>query len=409
MTTFIQLTEDDAGYFLADILEDVKTKKTGEPAPSATEEKAPSEFHELVETRQYPKLLADGFLPLFDDIAQSGDDVYESATTLAASLLKQFEEEKEIIDFVSEASEKIEAHQSKNAALRLKLLTALYNALPLSTVRLQVFSRICKVALATDNARMVMPLVSNVDSWISQWALEGQDAADLHELAFLVHKAVQPDSPQTESLLRKYLKDTETLEEIPAVALTYATEAVLKLLKRSEVPYVADLAALKAVDALGGPLGGLLHAFSSESVSDLQSVLSGSEAEVRAFGLLPDTLLKKLQTLALCSVAVRANGEKVTYASVQEKLRLANAQEVEEAVITAVVSGLLEARIDQHNQVIVVHRVNKPASTADTWPVLRDKLQQWRNSLTQAMHSLAKSTPTSASTGPAAPAADADA
>jgi hypothetical protein len=112
--------------------------------------------------------------------------------------------------------------------------------------------------------------------------------------------------------------------------------------------------------------------------------------------------LKKLRILSLAALAQRSainsnnNTTAVSYADVVHALQLENISQVEDSVIDAVVSGRIEARIDQSNQNVLIKRaqssilVPKQAGgqqtvTAD-WEGLNKKLTAWKGNLQQVLN-----------------------
>lgn len=69
-------------------------------------------------------------------------------------------------------------------------------------------------------------------------------------------------------------------------------------------------------------------------------------------GLDSDELLQHIRALTLCTLA--AQQDELTFSVLKDALEIKSNDELEECVIGAVVAGLLEAKIDQTNQVIRV-------------------------------------------------------
>jgi translation initiation factor 3 subunit M len=61
--------------------------------------------------------------------------------------------------------------------------------------------------------------------------------------------------------------------------------------------------------------------------------------------------------------------------------------EVEGWVVRAITSGLIDARIDQQGQAVVVARTTQRVFDAAAWRGLHASLQQWRGTVNQMLRS----------------------
>ena len=117
--------------------------------------------------------------------------------------------------------------------------------------------------------------------------------------------------------------------------------------------------------------------------------LEGKLEEYRAFkgnlskyGLDGDECTRHMRILSLCSLA--AEHEEVPYATVASTLDV-KAEEVESWVIAAVSSGLLSAKMDQINQMIMVERSVVRKFDMEQWKALQSQLNAWKNNLSSIL------------------------
>jgi hypothetical protein len=72
-------------------------------------------------------------------------------------------------------------------------------------------------------------------------------------------------------------------------------------------------------------------------------------------GLVHDEVIRKLRTLTISSLGLAS--ERISYADLAKKLSLADVNEVEGVVIDAVLSGRVDAKLDQEAQIVIIQYV----------------------------------------------------
>jgi len=87
--------------------------------------------------------------------------------------------------------------------------------------------------------------------------------------------------------------------------------------------------------------------------------------------------LKKIRLLTLASLAVE---NQLTYSSIVQALKIDNS-EVERWVISAINAGLIEAKMDQLKEVILIKRGAQRVFTITEWKQLSDHLHAWRDNV----------------------------
>eukprot|EP00939_MAST-03C_sp_MAST-3C-sp1_P002922 g2922.t1 len=102
--------------------------------------------------------------------------------------------------------------------------------------------------------------------------------------------------------------------------------------------------------------------------------------------------MESMRIYSLCDLASKK--DVISYEDVVESLKIKadsadeKSDEVEKFVLKAISSGLLDARIDQHDGVIVVHASSRRYLDKDQWKNMLRKLQQWKRETVTVMNTL---------------------
>ncbi len=98
-------------------------------------------------------------------------------------------------------------------------------------------------------------------------------------------------------------------------------------------------------------------------------------------GVDPEKALRKLRSLTLCSLGDEAADDTVGFGLVQERLALKDGDEVEQAIVNAVVDEFVDAKIDQEKETVFIER-SMPRKFKDAqWQNIANKLYSWHNSI----------------------------
>ena len=124
----------------------------------------------------------------------------------------------------------------------------------------------------------------------------------------------------------------------------------------------------------------------------LQVVQQGTLADLDALpkplphGLDEAQCRRHVGILHLCALA--AEQPELPYAAIQKALSLKSVQEVESWVIAAVGSGLLEAKMDQLHQTVLVERCAYRQLDLKQWKALQTRLASWKQHVGRVLETL---------------------
>ncbi len=93
-----------------------------------------------------------------------------------------------------------------------------------------------------------------------------------------------------------------------------------------------------------------------------------------------DDCVAKMRLMSLAALGTESAAGQVTYAHVQETLQVP-AEDVERWVVKAIGARVLEAKMDQARQVVLITRCLHRVFGAAQWVDLRNKLRAWRDNV----------------------------
>jgi len=189
------------------------------------------------------------------------------------------------------------------------------------------------------------------------------------------------------------MAQASTLEGLAIEGLKRAAAAVVTA-EQSQRVDSATLTATPSVLALYGAvkllenspensnLHQLLNVFAAGNLDDFVKYRGSNKSVITDLGLDADQCEKNMRLLTLASLA--ATNESVTYDAIAEKLQIER-QAVEEWVIDGIISKLIDAKIDQLNQTIVINRGSQRLFSQEQWKDVQIKMRNWTDNVRQLL------------------------
>mmetsp|Transcript_21107 Transcript_21107/g.67276 ORF Transcript_21107/g.67276 Transcript_21107/m.67276 type:complete len:470 (+) Transcript_21107:152-1561(+) len=185
------------------------------------------------------------------------------------------------------------------------------------------------------------------------------------------------------------MAESNTLEEHSLTGMKRAAAAVLAAEQTAKVDWssltasasaIAQFSAIKALADSGSHkvLFQLLSIFAAEGLDEFQSFAKANPTAINDLGLSEDACLKNIRFLTLASLA--ANSETVSYTTIASKLQVDSA-EVETWVIEGITCKVIDAKMDQLNQTIVINRGSQRLLTDRQWEDVHAKLVSWKENV----------------------------
>lgn len=163
--------------------------------------------------------------------------------------------------------------------------------------------------------------------------------------------------------------------------------------------------AVQALQAKHPLLLGLLRVFQEGQLVDYNSFLqaNGGPGQVlKKWALDADGCSRNMRVLSLCTLAAD-RGEEIPYSLVAETLQLQSVSDVESWVIDAVSTGLLQAKMDQLQQKVMVERSVVRKFDTEQWKALQTRLRLWKQSVGSVLSALKESQQSAAAAAAAGP------
>ena len=150
-----------------------------------------------------------------------------------------------------------------------------------------------------------------------------------------------------------------------------------------------SLPAIQSLKENHAALYGLLQVFQEGKLADYQQYLQsngGEDKVLKPFGLDSDSSMRNMRILSLCSLA--AEYEEIPYTKIAETLQLPSDSEVESWVIAAMSSGLLQAKMDQLQHMVMIERCVVRRFDMEQWKGLQRRLEDWKQNVGSVLHGL---------------------
>uniref|UniRef100_A0A7S2CTT4 Eukaryotic translation initiation factor 3 subunit M n=1 Tax=Octactis speculum TaxID=3111310 RepID=A0A7S2CTT4_9STRA len=271
------------------------------------------------------------------------------------------------------------------AKLRLKILANLYNALcsddkvPEGQIRVDVLLAIIKYAGKTQQSAMLHGYFDLLDELMVKWNLS---LSDKRTLFVEVSKALEAEelNDKAHQFLIRYLATFDDTSD--AVDTSKAAQGAIGAIRKPILCFMErhNLLGMTAMqqlenDAEYGKLYELLRIF---SVGKLREYLNFYEAEkgtMERYGLEHEECIANMRLLSLCSLATEH--EEIPYAAIAETLEVP-LEEVEYWVVATTTAKLMDAKMDQLQQVVMISRCTHRVFEHSQWKQLAERLTTWK-------------------------------
>jgi len=284
--------------------------------------------------------------------------------------------------------------EKSNRGLRIHLLQWVEHLVEdIPYLRYAVFLAVVKYARATDQLSLLEGQFQALDSWIQQWKLTSQQAAELY---LLVSEVVPEDKRQVYILeFLKHMEECQGPERSSSQTKSTAAKACVAALQAYRFPEqpVYDcylLLQYKLIQELRqdpkyGPLVELVDIFANKTITEyfeFAKVPANTKC-LAEHGLSNDDVCQTLRTLTLCSLGLE--NERLSFDDLKQKLQLSEDLELESAVIEAVMTNRLQARIDQEMREVLVHRSTPRMFQDKDWAPLAAKMEMWSEKIAHVL------------------------
>ncbi|KAI9029967.1 hypothetical protein CLU79DRAFT_733478 [Phycomyces nitens] len=285
--------------------------------------------------------------------------------------------EKELTASVHALVNTLSKTESQKTSLKQKILLNLYNALPAtSTLRYNAFVGLVDVTAQADELDSLYSQLEHIDRWVKQWGIDVETERNLYSNLSDKLRQAREEKLSLDFLLKKlstYSQET--------VSTDCAKEAVLRAVDTENFFAFEDLLQYTAIQKIKGtPEFELLNVFLNGNLSTYKTFAASNPTLVKD----SENNLRKIRLLSLASLGSDNLARELTYGEVAKALDISE-DEVEMWVIDVIRAGLVEAKLDQLNKNVIVHRSIYRVFGKEQWQQLGARLNTWKDSLNEIL------------------------
>ncbi|CAF1794420.1 unnamed protein product [Brassica napus] len=319
------------------------------------------------------------------------DSDLECTYTIICSLVKNANSPEDVLETVKAISSKVVQQPNDKASLRLKILFNLYNLLDHPYARFQVYMKSLTLAVEGKVTEYVVPSFKKIDNFLKEWNVDTKDQRELFLAIANVLRENKSLVKESLNFLTKYLAtfsndDAQVLGE----AKEEAVRAVIEFFKASSI-FQCDLLDLPAVaqlekDAKYAPVYQLLKIFLTQRLNAYSEFKAANSECLQSYALVDEDCVTKMRLLSLVDLASHESG-KIPYTSIKDTLQVKE-EEVELWIVKAITAKLIDCKMDQMNQVVIVSRCSEREFGSKQWQSLRTKLATWRDNIVNVISTI---------------------
>ncbi|KAL5502680.1 hypothetical protein EMCRGX_G009489 [Ephydatia muelleri] len=276
---------------------------------------------------------------------------------------------------------------TENGPFKLRILGLMFCHLkPTDPLCYLIFCHRLRLAkqLRLTSTALTMDL-DKLKRWVDGWSLSQSDKRALYKLLWEAYEHVnlQLATKFLVELLKTYSASSAQEEEEPQRLVEHAI--VLAIADGRQLVF-DDLLTLPVVKAVQSKkIYQLFDIFVRERLSAFEKFYKENKSFVDDLGLKYDECVRKMRLLTLASLAEECRD--IPFATLTAELNLP-AEELEMFVVEAIGMRLIEARVNQVMQRVVITKSVYRTLTTDHWKLLHKRLSVWKQNIHAVKSSL---------------------
>ncbi|CAJ1977912.1 unnamed protein product [Sphenostylis stenocarpa] len=308
----------------------------------------------------------------------------ESTFTIICNLVTKTANPDEAMEIVKVVTAKLLQQPNEKPAVRLKILINLYNLLETPYCQFYVYMKMLNLAVDGKVTEFIIPSFKKIDNFLKDWKIGIPEQRELFLAISNILKENKSVSKDALKFLTRYLatfsgEDAQVLIE----AKEEAAHAIVEFVRAPDI-FQCDLLDLPAVaqlekDAKYGLLYELLKIFLTQRLDAYLDYHAANSTLLKTYGLVHEECIAKMRLMSLVDLNSDASGT-IPYELIRDTLRI-NDDEVELWVVRAITAKLIDCKLDQMNQVVVVSHPTARVFGQHQWQALRTKLVTWRGNV----------------------------
>jgi len=276
----------------------------------------------------------------------------------------------------------VTSNPEDKSLLRLRILTNTYNILGNVSPqdRYELFMAILNFTVGLRRSETMIPFLGqeSLDARIAEWGLNAQQKSKVYKLTREIYKQNKKNIEANDWTIR-YLTTLE--DPLSADAKQVALSAVRDSIAAAdlfEFDRLLDIPAVKDIETSNKQLFDLFTIFVSGNLETFRKFVEKHPDVIQANGLDLEASTTKIRFLSLASLA--ANSQEVSYSTVAQTLQV-NESEVEDWIIAGISENILQARMDQLRNTVVINGALKRNFGTEEWKALGSSLDIWCQSV----------------------------
>ncbi|PSS33650.1 Eukaryotic translation initiation factor 3 subunit M like [Actinidia chinensis var. chinensis] len=315
----------------------------------------------------------------------------ECIFTVICNLVTKPESLDESLEMAKLIATKITQQPNEKPALRLKIMFNLYNLLENPYSRFFVYMKALDLAVNGKVTEHIIPSFRKMDDLLKEWNTGIQDQRKLFLTISNILKESKSSAKDSFKFLTKYLvtfsgEDAYTVGE----AKEEAVRAIIEFVKAPDM-FQCDLLDMPAVaqlekDAKYALVYQLLKIFLTQRLDAYLDFDAANSTLLKSYGLVHEDCIAKMRLMSLVDLASAESGQ-ISYALIKDTLRI-NDDEVEMWVVKAITAKLIDCKMDQMNEIVIVSRCTERVFGQRQWQSLRSKLATWRGNIANVISTI---------------------
>ncbi|KAL1321444.1 hypothetical protein HN51_066256 [Arachis hypogaea] len=315
----------------------------------------------------------------------------ESIFTVICNLVTKTENPDEVMEIIKVISAKLIQQPNEKPAVRLKILINLYNLVETPYCRFYIYMKALNLAAEGKVTEYIIPSLKNIDNFLKDWKIGISEQRELFLTISKILKENKSMAKDSFKFLTNYLatfngEDAHELSE----AKEEAVHAIIDFVKSPDI-FQCDLLDMPAVlqlekDAKYAVLYQLLKIFLTQRLDAYLEYHTANSALEKNYGLVHEECVAKMRLMSLVDLSSDGSGQ-IAYELIRETLKI-NDDEVELWVVKAITAKLIDCKMDQMNQVVVVSHHTDRMFGQHQWQALRTKLVTWRDNISNVINTI---------------------
>ncbi|KAK2663237.1 hypothetical protein Ddye_001811 [Dipteronia dyeriana] len=309
------------------------------------------------------------------------DKDLECIFTVICNVVSKLESPDEAHEMAKLICGKVTQQPNEKPALRLKILFNLYNLLENPYSRFFVYMKALNLALNGKVTEHIIPAFKKIDSFLKEWNIDIKDKRELFLGIANVLKENKSSSKDSFKFLTKYLAtfsgdDASTMGE----AKEEAVRTIIEFVKAPDM-FQCDLLDMPAIGQLEmvakyALVYQLLKIFLTQRLDAYLEFQAANATLLKSYGLVHEDCISKMRLMSLVDLGSNESCQ-IPYDLIRDTLRISD-YEVETWVVKAITAKLIDGKMDQMNQVVIVSRCAERVFGQQQWLTLRTKLATWK-------------------------------